>query len=156
MIHDPKTAANEFINRGIREGKPLIHIEAQTLLYFSHGWMLGIHGRPFHNGIWEAWRYGPVLPEVYFNLKRHRGKPIATPIKGAPAEPFAEEEKAVMDIVYGYRTLGAYTLAGISQSKEGPWRQAWHGKGDGAIIRNDIMQSYFAVLLRQYEMQNDY
>ena len=54
MIHDPKTAANEFINRGIREGKPLMHIEAQTLLYFSHGWMLGIHGRPFHNGTWEA------------------------------------------------------------------------------------------------------
>lgn len=155
MIHDPQTAANEFINRGIREGKPLTHIEAQTILYLSRGWMLGIHGRPFHNGAWAAWRYSLVLSEVYFNLNNHRGKSITTPIKGAPSEPFAEEEKAVMEVVYGYRTLGTYTLAGISQSQKGPWRQAWHGKYDGAIIRNDIMQSYFAGLLQQYETQND-
>ncbi len=70
--HDPKNAANWFIERGIKEERPLVHIEVQKLLYFSHGWMLGIHQRPLHYGVWEAWRYGPVLPEVYFNLNQYR------------------------------------------------------------------------------------
>lgn len=151
MIHDPKTVANEFINRGIQENNPLTHIEVQKLLYFSHGWVMGIHGRPLHYGLWEAWRYGPVLPEVYFNLNHHRGKPIKTTIKDAPVEPFSEEEKAIMDVVYGYRSLGTFALVGISHSKDGPWYQTWHIKGDSAIISNEIIQSYFAGLVQHNE-----
>ena len=148
MAHDPRTAANELINRGIAQGQPLTHIEVQKLLYFWHGWMLGIHGRPLHNGLWEAWQYGPVLPEVYFNLNHHRGQPITAPIP-ARDEAFPEEETSIMDVVYGYRTLGTFTLVGISHSRGGPWDQVWHNSGDSGIIDNELIRSYFEGLLQQ-------
>ena len=71
---DPRAVANWFIERGINEEYPLTHIEVQKLLYFAHGWMLGIHGEPLVEGNWEAWRYGPVLRDVYFSLNYNRGR----------------------------------------------------------------------------------
>ena len=153
MVHDPRAAANEFINRGIAEGQPLTHIEVQKLLYFSHGWMLGIHGRPLHHGIWEAWRYGPVLPEVYFNLNHYSGQSITAPIP-APRELFTEEETSIMNVVYGYRPLGTFTLVGITHSLGGPWDRVWHDKGKSNIMANEMIQSYFASLPQQNKTPN--
>ena len=154
MSHNPKTAANWFIERGVEEDDPLTHIEVQKLLYFAHGWTLGIHRRPLHHGVWEAWRYGPVLPEVYFNLNWYRGRPITDRIN-APSEPFAEDEKSIMNAVYGYRSLGTFTLVGISHSRGGPWDTVWHGKKDSNIIPNQLIQSYFSSLLRQQGVSDE-
>ncbi|MCY4417925.1 MAG: DUF4065 domain-containing protein [Chloroflexi bacterium] len=146
MVHDPKTAANELIQRGIGEGQPLTHIEVQKLLYFWHGWMLGIHDQPLHTGFWEAWRYGPVLPEVYFSLNHHRGRPITGPIP-ARDEMFTEDEKSIMDVVYDYRLLGTFTLVGITHTRGGPWDQVWHGRKNSSVIGDELIRSYFAGLL---------
>lgn len=153
MVHDPKTAANELISRGINEGRLLTHIEVQKLLYFWHGWMLGIHGRPLHHGVWEAWRYGPVLPEVYFNLNHRRGKPIGSLIP-AYTEQFPSEEMSILDVVYGYRSLGIYQLVGVAHSQGGPWDRVWHNKGDSGIIDNSMIQTYFAELLNKNQGLN--
>jgi len=145
MAHDPKAVANWFIERGIKEDNPLTHIEVQKLLYFSHSWMLAIHEAPLHHGAWEAWRYGPVLPEIYFNLNWHRGLPITDCIP-APDESFTDEELAIMEGVYRYRSLGPFTLVGISHALGdaneyllqihikglSPWseyRTRWEGRG---------------------------
>lgn len=148
MVHEPKVAANELIRRGIEEGKPLTHIEVQKLLYFSHGWMLGIHGRPLHHGIWEAWRYGPVLPEIYFNLNHYRGRRI-TALIPAWEDEFDADELLVMGIVYDYRALGPFTLVGIAHSRGGPWDRVWHDQGDSGIISNEMIRDYFAGLLKR-------
>lgn len=153
MVHDPKVAANELINRGVTEGQPLTHIEVQKLLYFWHGWMLGIHGQPLHHGVWQAWRYGPVLPEVYFNLNHYRGQPITSPIR-TPSELFTSEESNIMNVVYGYRSLGTFTLVGIAHSRGGPWDRVWHGQGDSGLIDNETIRSYFADLLGRNEASN--
>ena len=154
MAHDPKAVANWFISRGITEGRPLTHIEVQKLLYFSDGWMLGIHERPLNNGAWEAWRYGPVLPEVYFNLNHHQGQPITTTIPTLD-ETFTDEETAIMDAVYGYRSLGAFTLVGIAHARGGPWDRVWNSRAKSNVITNESMQLYFANLLRERGSTND-
>ena len=104
---DPRAVANWFIERGINEEYPLTHIEVQKLLYFAHGWMLGIHGEPLVEGNWEAWRYVPVLRDVYFSLNYNRGRPITDPIP-VRREDFSEDELGIMRVVYGYRSLGTF------------------------------------------------
>ena len=143
MVHDPKAVANWFIGRGISEGSPLTHIEVQKLMYFSHGWMLGIHEQPLHHGVWEAWRYGPVLPEIYFKLNYNQGEPITSGIP-VPPEEFTDEELSIMNVVYGYRRLGTSTLIGMAHSRGGPWDQVWCDRGDSGIISNEMMRPYFS------------
>ena len=149
MAHDPKALANWLISRGIEEGHPLTHIEVQKLMYFAHGWMLGIHGKPLVEGNWEAWRYGPVLPEVYFSLNYNRGQPIQELIPTTGEHDFLEDELDVMKVVYGYRSLGTFTLVGVSHSRGGPWDRVWHRESSSTKISDQSMRDYFANLLEQ-------
>lgn len=148
---EPETVANEYINRGIQEGNPLMHIEVQNLLYFSQGWMLAIYGRPMHQHEWRAYRYGPILTGLYDRLRKHKGKPITKPIQKAPEGEFDEAEKAMMAAVYEYRKLGTITMAGVTLSKNGPWQVVWKNEGDRALISNQRIKAYFEDLLRQGE-----
>ena len=153
MAHDPRTTANELINRGIAEEQPLTHIEVQKLLYFSHGWMLGIHGRPLHEGLWEAWKLGPVLPHIYYNLNYYRGEPITEPILARPEE-FTDAEQGIINSVYAqYRPFG-WGMADITDVKGSPWYEVWHSKSRLLIIPNESIQSYFARQYRKYERQH--
>ena len=150
MLHDPKTAANELINRGIAEEEPLIHVEVQNLLYFCHGWMLGIHGQPLHEGLWEAWQYGPILPDVYYNLTYYDDGPITAPILAHPEE-FTDAEKSIMDSVYTqYRPYREGGMVNIVHGKGTPWHKVWNRKWGSLLIPNESIQSYFAKKYREY------
>jgi uncharacterized phage-associated protein len=153
MAHNPNAAANWFIERGLRDEKPLTHIEVQKLLYFAHGWMLGIHERSLVQGDWEAWRYGPVLPEVYFNLNYNRGRPITERIP-TQHEDFLEDELDIMEVVYGYRSLGTFTLVGVSHSRGGPWDRIWHSENPSNEISDELIRNYFKDLLEKNEASN--
>ena len=142
-----------IIRRSIEDHKPLPHIDIQHLLYFWHGWMLAIHDEPLHYGQWEAWRYGPVLPEVYYQLNWGRGKPIDDLIH-TPDVIFTEDEKNILETVYDYRRLGSFGLAGVTHSKEGPWHRAWHyGNPKDYTIYNETLQAYFKKILQKHESE---
>ena len=149
MPHDPRAAANELISRGIEENQPLTHIEVQKLLYFSHGWMLGIHGQPLHHSLWEAWQHGPVLPPIYYILNYYRGAQIKEKILAHP-ETFTEEEQSILQSVYDqYRPHGAFGMVDITHSPGTPWHQVWNRRWGPPIITNESIQAYFA---RQYRL----
>lgn len=149
MVHDPKAAANEFINLGIRNKHPLTHIEVQKLTYFAHAWMLAIHGSPLTQGTWQAWQYGPVMPEVYRDLRGYQGRPIIAPIPTAPIETFTDEERSIIDFVYSYRSLGPFQLVGIAHSPGGPWDRVRRANGNSSgPISDEMIQEYFTGLLR--------
>src|SRR5271163_1555007 len=59
------------------EPDPLTHLRLQKLLYYAQGWYLGIFGRALFTNRIEAWRHGPVVPDVYKELKKHGGATIA-------------------------------------------------------------------------------
>ena len=45
------------------------NLEYQKLIYIAHVFHLGAEGRPLVWGDFEAWKYGPVHPELYRELK---------------------------------------------------------------------------------------
>ena len=71
--------ANYFLERAERE--PITQMKVQKLVYFAHGWHLGITQKPLINEQVEAWPYGPVIPSLYQDLKRWGADPITEPIK---------------------------------------------------------------------------
>ena len=147
MAHDPRAVANWLIGRGISENSPLTHIAVQKLMYFAHGWMLGIHDAPLIDEEYEAWQYGPVAPCVYHDLKHHRGQPVLTAIPVREADQFTTKEEQILKAVYQYRSLGVFKLVGISHARGGPWDAVWHSDNHPKIIDNDRIRSYFSSLL---------
>jgi uncharacterized phage-associated protein len=52
--------ANEFIRRGLQEGRAFNQMELQKLVYIAHGWCLAFSGQPLTGDRPEAWDFGPV------------------------------------------------------------------------------------------------
>ena len=73
MKHDARSVANSLIEKSIEAGSCLTPLEIIKLVYFCHGWMLGLYRRPLIKQNVQAWRYGPVVADVYHCLKQHGG-----------------------------------------------------------------------------------
>ena len=74
--------ANYFIERGLKESNPVNPMKLQKLLYFSYGWYLALtdaNDRLFDAKI-QAWKYGPVVENIYHDVKQYGNYPITAPI----------------------------------------------------------------------------
>ena len=69
MSHDPKAVANYFLDCAKEDGESLTLLKLVKLVYLAHGWHLGLTGDPLIKENVEAWRYGPVVPSIYHDLK---------------------------------------------------------------------------------------
>ena len=43
----------------------LTPLHINKLVFFSHGWNLGILKKPLIVDVVEAWKYGPIIPSIY-------------------------------------------------------------------------------------------
>ena len=78
-MYDLRAIANFFINRGMRDSVDISQMKLQKLLYFAYGLFLVRNGgikNPLFNERFEAWPYGPVIPELYHMVKGYGSQPI--------------------------------------------------------------------------------
>ena len=145
--HDPLHVTNYFIGRGLNEGPRFTPIQVQKLVYFAHGWMLGIHHRPLLESKFEAWLYGPVMPEVYHNLSYYRGNPAEAEVL-AHAKDFDEDEADILDQVFNvYGKFTGVEPSGMTGAKDGPWDRTWRKHKRQAVIPNNLIEKHFASIL---------
>jgi uncharacterized phage-associated protein len=67
--------ANYFLAKGWEEAgvPPIDQMKLQKLLFYSHAWHLALLGRPLFEEDFEAWPWGPVVRDIYFQT-RHLGR----------------------------------------------------------------------------------
>jgi len=76
MPYSSKAIANYFLKRSKETGVDLSPMKLQKLVYFAHGWNLGLTGEPLVHEQVEAWQYGPVIPSLYYEFKGYGNRPI--------------------------------------------------------------------------------
>lgn len=120
------------------------------LTYIAHGYMLGLHGKPLLDESVEAWRYGPVVPSVYHAVKQFRSDPV-TNVAGAQNDfAFSDEETAVIDSVCKiYGKYNGIVLSSATHKSGTPWHQTWEAFGRNSPISNDLIEAFYAALLKQ-------
>ena len=75
MAHFAARIANEFVLRGLNDSVTVDPLKVQKLVYFAHGWHLAFLSQPFILEDVEAWKYGPVVPELYRDFKKFGSVP---------------------------------------------------------------------------------
>lgn len=71
--------ALQMLDFANESGSGLTPLQINKLVYISHGWTLGFLGTPLiENGVAqiEAWKYGPVVVNLYHMLKGYGNHPI--------------------------------------------------------------------------------
>lgn len=122
--NDSRAVANYFVEKSRAEGRILGVSQVIKLVFLAHGWYLGFKSEPLINHRIQAWRYGPVIPEVY-NAFRHQLGAVHYPalVGDAPYKAeFNDYEKKIMDHVYNaYSKISAVELSNLTHREGTPW-----------------------------------
>lgn len=74
-------AANEFLNLAGAEGIPVDQMKLQKLMFYGHAWNLAMRGGPLFDQDFEAWPWGPVVRDIYFQTRECGRDPIIKRIR---------------------------------------------------------------------------
>ena len=159
--YEPIAIANALLVIAGKNGETLSPMKLQKLVYFSHGWHLGLGHGPLSNEEAEAWQWGPVFPSLYHAVKRWGSGSIYGPItktvlgQRVPGRRRSREtiepsipsgDQFTMNLleriweVYGEMT--ALQLSALSHVDGGPWDLAPNGRG--SLISNQSIADFFS------------
>lgn len=142
----------------------LTPMQINKLAYISHGFTLAIEDEPLFPDRVEAWRYGPVIPSIYYMLSQYGGEPVtaiqycgtdlATPEKkdrmGFLKRIINPKHKKITDIVL--KKFGHFTglqLSTITHEPGTPWHRRYKSNKLGIEIPNSLTREYYLDELRQ-------
>ena len=151
---EPMDVARHLIWLATQEEEPdyLTHLQLQKLLYYVQGWHLAVFGTPLFAGRIEAWKYGPVVREVYPQFAEFRYQPIPAE-RGAESGRLTAAQRAVIDSVW--QEYKRYSPSGLREMthREPPWLDARRGYGPDdrcdAEISHESMRAHFAERQRE-------
>ncbi len=123
------------------------------LVYIAHGWNLEMTSRPLIANRIEAWRYGPVIPEVYKTFRPQGISPTKADANfPAPTEAGATQFLEQIYNIYGQ--MSPFRLSELTHVAGGPWDTATNWGGQFAVIPDDLILAHY-VQKRQQSKQID-
>jgi len=118
----------------------ICNLKLQKLLYYAQGFHLALFNQPLFDSAIEAWRHGPVCPEVYHKYKNHGAHLIPAPTNFEPTSFFTDEQLAFLDEIYEvFGQFSAWKLRNMTHD-EPPWK---NHESDASEILPDEMADYF-------------
>ncbi|TRD23271.1 Panacea domain-containing protein [Palleronia caenipelagi] len=161
--YDARQIANWFIDRAAKDDRELSIMTILKLVYIAHGWHLETTKRPLFANRIEAWRYGPVIPDVY-NAFRKQGVTVREQ-QNLTTNPFAraagfsnvvgsndqasienieQDSQSLLSQVYDiYGKLSAFQLSDLTHIEGGPWDIAVKAGGYFTRIPDDLIREHY-------------
>lgn len=150
MSHDARSVTNHIIQRSVESNNLLTPLQINKIVYFCHGWMLGIYSESLYWQNVHAWRLGPVVPDVYHSLKHFGGAPVSTLVHAPEFESYNSNELAVMNRIYDhYSQFDGRQLSTMTHEPGTPWHVTWNRFGQNHPISNDLIERYFAARVKK-------
>ena len=149
------SVANAILDEADSQGIDVTPMQLQKLLYFTNGWHMEIHnGQPILSDSFEAWQFGPVMPQVYHKFKEYGSKKITgramnpLPTNHPWPNTLTEiQKKLVSEIVGIYGSLSGPRMSNLTHKPGTPWSQTWNGGiGNGNNIPSELIIAEFKKL----------
>ena len=146
MVARAIDVANFFINEFKDSEDPMTKVRIQKFMYYAQAQCLVRLGHPLFDEDFQAWKYGPFIPEVGSKfMKRYDGEPIRRTIGPLDLRAFRPDEIEVMMDVARY--CGRFSTAALSERTHvanGPWDLVHKESGDPAIIEKSSIRDYYS------------
>ena len=159
--------ANEFIAISLAKNDPVTPMKLLKLVYFAHGWHLGLYDRPLINEQVEAWKYGPVVASIYHEVKSYGTNNINSLIEytdfSVTQEAMVIEvpridssiqagQQALSLIKRVWKVYSPHTgiqLSSMTHQTGSPWFKVWNKMAapiKGTDIPEEMMKDHFCEL----------
>ncbi|WP_273979441.1 Panacea domain-containing protein [Vibrio parahaemolyticus] len=158
--YSAKAIANAFLELAESEGAKIEPMKMQKLVYIAHGWALGLMGEPLIREDVQAWKYGPVIQDLYHEFKRYGRDPIvhrATDIhldhaslkliEDTPeVSPEDSDAHALIEKVWEvYSKFSGPQLSNITHMSGTPWDTTFNGEHQ-RVIDNEVIKHHYQEL----------
>ena len=150
-MHSSLVVAKRLLLLAGGQQQTLTPMQLLKLVYICHGFSLGLYGRPLISDSAEAWKFGPVIPDLYHAIKHFRSKPVDVQVfKSIDDTALSEDESSLIAVVFKkYGRLTGIQLSSLTHTDDSPWHYTWHSSG-GTIISDDIIQEYYRRLIENH------
>ena len=122
------------------KGENMTPLKVQKLLYYAYAWKYSLQKEKIFTDQMEAWEYGPVVPDVYHELKKYGYSPI-NELKTDPELLSSELRDYLNTIWHSYGEYSATMLSDMTHDEE-PWKIA-HAS-DSKIITDESLAEFYS------------
>lgn len=130
--------ANILIARHGQESV-ISNLSLNKLVYYAQVESLRTNGQPLFTDRIEAWKLGPVEPDVYHCFKQYGSNRIAKPVSNVIGDSNTNQIIENMFDKYGHMT--AYDLVTMTHLTGSAWSRVYRKDKDVEITINDILNS---------------
>lgn len=143
---------------------PLTPMQVNKLAYISHGFTLALEDEPlFHDKV-EAWKYGPVIPPIYYMLRHYKRNTITalsfcgTKLTNSDKEKRMEfirgkipdpHKKVIGAVLKEFGHFNGLELSTITHEPGTPWDTHYKRNKLGVEIPNDMTKKFYKSELRR-------
>lgn len=152
---DARVVSNIFVELAQKDDNTLTPLQILKLVYIAHGWSLGMRRRPLISNRVEAWKYGPVIPDLYHYIKQYRDKPVQIidlekidDINDFKT-PKGDDMVLIEGVYNSYRKFDGLELSAMTHRKGTPWADSFRPRELDVPISDDITQHYYKKLYEE-------
>ncbi|MBN9451114.1 MAG: DUF4065 domain-containing protein [Bosea sp.] len=156
MPRDAREIANIILDRSEYLNLHISNLSLNKILYFVNGVNYKFTNEDLLMDRFEAWEYGPVIKEIYYQFKKHGSERITsrattTDFLTGKTEIFpktitSDELDRILPVIDFFSRVPSGKLVDWSHMEGSPWYETWHHAGRlnvGMKISNESMRAYF-------------
>ena len=149
-MYDALIIADEILKIAKLKDKALTPMQLMKLTYIAHGWALALLDRGLFSNRIEAWKYGPVIPDLYLATKSYGRNTIPIEEIGDPIEvKVSQDDRAFLESVYDqYAHMDGIRLSFFTHKPGTPWDQVFVPNIMGIEIPDRVIEQHYRELLR--------
>ena len=151
MSYSASLIAFAFVQKGIAERNYVTQMKLQKMVYFAHGYHLAKYGEPLIFEKFEAWKFGPVVPNIYHTYKLYGSGAITDTnlifdFYTNQNSLLALDIRAKDAIEYTWivtKGLSANNLSAWSHNNDAPWAKVYMPDKASIQIPDESIKEYF-------------
>jgi len=137
--------AKKILQIAKSEGEGVDPMKLLKMVYITHGWYLGFKDKPLINDSIQAWKFGPVIPDLYHAIKPYGSDNVDVNLMNifSDKDVDSETEDFIKIIWKNYRAKSGLDLSGLTHKEGTPWSNTYIPGVSSIPIPNETIKDHY-------------
>lgn len=141
MLYNACDVAKYVLKKCTDDGSPISNLQLQKILFFLQRDFLIQEGRPLFGDDIEAWQFGPVVPNVYYDYCIYGANSISKSASSYISLVNDEDKRIANPIIEDKQNKYPWDLVEETHKPDGAWAYIYaNGEGNHRVIPIDLIR----------------
>ena len=127
-------------------GEGISNLKLQKIMYYAQALHLALFDQELFEDKIEAWKYGPVISDMYHEFKIYKDNPL--PSNALDQSLYSTEIREYLNEIYNtYSQCSGWKLRDLTHIINSPWNLVYKNKTSTLEIPNALMKRFYEVII---------